>query len=90
MGFLMTGAFVSQWALTRIAAPGISWFVAATAQLTSNAAVKVIPGGVVAGGASTSRCSQSPAFQWARPWLRSLPLGFFQTSFCSPSQPSRS
>ncbi len=51
MGFLMTGAFVSQWALTRIAAPGISWFVAATAQLTSNAAVKVIPGGVVAGGA---------------------------------------
>ena len=51
MGALMSGAFVSQWALTRIAAPGISWFVAATAQLTSNAAVKVIPGGVVAGGA---------------------------------------
>lgn len=51
MAILMTGAFASQWALTRIAAPGISWFVAATSQLTSNAAVKVIPGGVVAGGA---------------------------------------
>ncbi len=51
MALLMSGAFVSQWALTRIAAPGISWFVAATSQLTSNAAVKVIPGGVVAGGA---------------------------------------
>ncbi len=51
MGLLMSGAFVSQWALTRIAAPGISWFVASTSQLTSNAAVKVIPGGVVAGGA---------------------------------------
>jgi len=51
MGLLMTGAFASQWALTRIAVPGVSWFVAATSQLTSNAAVKVIPGGVVAGGA---------------------------------------
>jgi len=51
MGLLMTGAFASQWALTRIAAPGVSWFVAATSQLTSNAAVKLIPGGVVAGGA---------------------------------------
>jgi len=52
MGLLETGAFVSLWALTRIAVPGISWFVASTSQLTSNAAVKVIPGGVVAGGAA--------------------------------------
>lgn len=51
MAMLMTGAFASQWALTRIAVPGISWFVAATSQLTSNAAVRVIPGGVIAGGA---------------------------------------
>ncbi len=51
MALLMTGAFVSQWALTRIAVPGVSWFVAGTSQLTSNAAVKLIPGGVVAGGA---------------------------------------
>ena len=47
----MTGAFAALWALTRIAVPGISWFVAATSQLTSNAAVKVTPGGIVAGGA---------------------------------------
>jgi hypothetical protein len=51
MGALMTGAFVALWKLTRIAVPGISWFVAATAQLTSNAAVKLTPGGIVAGGA---------------------------------------
>ncbi|HZJ47931.1 MAG TPA: hypothetical protein VFD97_02710, partial [Acidimicrobiia bacterium] len=55
MGLLETGAFVSQWALTRIAAPGVSWFVASTSQLTSNAAVKLIPGGVVAGGALNFR-----------------------------------
>ena len=51
MFVLMVGAFASQWALTRIAVPGISWFVASTSQLTSNAAVKLIPGGPVAGGA---------------------------------------
>jgi uncharacterized protein (TIRG00374 family) len=51
MGLLMSGAFVSLWQLTRIAVPGVSWFVAATSQLTSNAAVKVTPGGIVAGGA---------------------------------------
>ncbi len=51
MAALMSGAFASLWALTRIAVPGIAWFVAATSQLTSNAAVKVTPGGIVAGGA---------------------------------------
>lgn len=51
MALLMSGAFASQWELTRTAVPGVSWFVAATSQLTSNAAVKLIPGGVVAGGA---------------------------------------
>jgi uncharacterized protein (TIRG00374 family) len=51
MAGLMTGAFVALWELTRTAAPGISWFVASTAQLTSNAAIKVVPGGIVAGGA---------------------------------------
>ena len=55
MALLMTGAFASQWELTRVAVPGVSWFVAATSQLTSNAAVKVIPGGVVAGGAFYTR-----------------------------------
>ena len=56
MAALMTGAFVALWELTRIAVPGISWFVASTAQLTSNAAVKLTPGGIVAGGRSTSGC----------------------------------
>ena len=51
MAVLMTGAFASLWELTRIAVPGISWFVASTSQLTANAAVKVTPGGIVAGGA---------------------------------------
>src|SRR3970040_2326467 len=51
MGGLMTGAFVALWELNRIGVPGISWFVASTSQLTANAAVKLTPGGIVAGGA---------------------------------------
>ncbi|HHC08507.1 MAG TPA: flippase-like domain-containing protein [Actinobacteria bacterium] len=49
--FLELGAFVSFWELTRIAVPGVSWFVAATAQLAANAAAKVMPGGAMVGGA---------------------------------------
>lgn len=52
MAALMTGAFVAQWTLIRIAVPAVSWFVAATSQLASNAATKVTPGGAVAGGAT--------------------------------------
>jgi len=48
---LESGAFVSAWELTRIAVPGVSWFVASTAQLASNALAKVTPGGAVVGGA---------------------------------------
>lgn len=51
MAALMSGAFAAQWALTRMAVPGVSWFVAGTSQLTSNAATKVTPGGPVVGGA---------------------------------------
>jgi uncharacterized protein (TIRG00374 family) len=51
MAGLMIGAFVALWELTRIAVPGISWFVASTSQLTANAMVKITPGGIVAGGA---------------------------------------
>jgi uncharacterized protein (TIRG00374 family) len=51
MALLMGGAFVAAWELTRIAVPGVSWFVAATAQLTSNAVSKVVPGGPMVGGA---------------------------------------
>jgi uncharacterized protein (TIRG00374 family) len=52
MGALMTGAFGSAWELTHIAVPGISRFLAATSQLVSNALAKVVPGGVVAAGAT--------------------------------------
>ena len=52
MGLLMTGAFMAAWALTHIAVPDISLFVAACSQLVSNAMAKVIPGGAVAAGAT--------------------------------------
>ena len=52
MGVLMTGAFASAWELTHIAVPDISRFLAATSQLVSNALAKVVPGGVVAAGAT--------------------------------------
>ena len=48
---LTTGAFAAQWELTRIAVPGISWFVSATSQLTANAMTKVTPGGPIVAGA---------------------------------------
>lgn len=51
MFVLMAGAFIAFWELTRVAVPEVSWFVAATSQLTSNAAAKVIPGGAMVGGA---------------------------------------
>ncbi|MCL1593614.1 MAG: flippase-like domain-containing protein [Actinomycetia bacterium] len=52
MAVLMTGAFAAAWELTHIAVPDISRFLAATSQLVSNALAKVIPGGVVAAGAT--------------------------------------
>ncbi len=51
MFVLMSGAFAAQWELTRIAVPGIGWFVSATSQLTSNAMTKVMPGGQLVAGA---------------------------------------
>lgn len=38
------------WWLTRIVLPKVSWFVAATSQLASNAASRIIPGGAAVGG----------------------------------------
>ncbi|GMR02310.1 MAG: hypothetical protein BMS9Abin20_0640 [Acidimicrobiia bacterium] len=52
MAALMTGAFAAAWELTHIAVPNISRFLAATSQLASNALAKVVPGGVVAAGAT--------------------------------------
>lgn len=51
MGGLMAGAFAAMWNLTRIAVPEVTWFVASTSQLTSNAIVKVVPGGPMVAGA---------------------------------------
>ncbi|NNE95067.1 MAG: UPF0104 family protein [Acidimicrobiales bacterium] len=44
-------SFAFLWWLTRIVLPQVSWFVAATSQLASNAASRVIPGGAAVGGA---------------------------------------
>jgi uncharacterized protein (TIRG00374 family) len=52
---LEAGSFACQWKLTRTALPQVSWFVAATAQLSSNAVAKVVPGGGAAGAATGYR-----------------------------------
>jgi uncharacterized membrane protein YbhN (UPF0104 family) len=52
---LEAGSFACQWKLTRTALPQVSWFVAATAQLASNAIAKVVPGGAAVGGATGYR-----------------------------------
>ncbi len=48
---LEVASFVCLWWLTRLVLPGVSWFVAATSQLVSNAVSRVIPGGAATGGA---------------------------------------
>ena len=49
------GSYACAWYLTRIALPRVTWFVAATAQLTSNAVAKVVPGGAAIGAATGFR-----------------------------------
>jgi len=44
-------SFGCLWWLTRIVLPNVSWFIAATSQLVSNAVSRVIPGGAATGGA---------------------------------------
>lgn len=48
---LETGSFAAAWALARLAVPKLSWFDAATAQLSANSASRVFPGGAVVGSA---------------------------------------
>lgn len=55
MILLESGSYVCAWALTRVALPQVSWFVAGTAQLVSNAVAKVLPGGAAVGGATGFR-----------------------------------
>ncbi len=52
---LEAASFFCMWWLTRIVLPGVSWFVAATSQLVSNAVSRVVPGGAAAGGATLYR-----------------------------------
>ena len=52
---LMMCSFVCSWGLIRCALPQVSWFVAGTAQLVSNAVTKVIPAGAPVGGAALYR-----------------------------------
>ena len=52
---LESGSFVCQWRLTRAALPQVSWFVAGTAQLISNAVSKIVPGGAAMGAATGYR-----------------------------------
>jgi hypothetical protein len=49
------GSYACAWELTRVALPKVSWFVASTAQLTSNAVAKVVPGGAAIGAATGFR-----------------------------------
>jgi uncharacterized membrane protein YbhN (UPF0104 family) len=51
MFFLELASFACLWWLTRIILPRVSWFVAASSQLVSNAVSRVIPGGAATGGA---------------------------------------
>ena len=55
MILLEAGSYVCAWALTRVALPQVTWFVAGTAQLVSNAVAKVLPGGAAVGGATGFR-----------------------------------
>ncbi len=48
---LEIASFACLWWLTRIVLPQVSWYLAGTSQLVSNAVSRVIPGGAATGGA---------------------------------------
>jgi uncharacterized membrane protein YbhN (UPF0104 family) len=48
-------SFACVWWLMRVVLPKVSWFVAATSQLVSNAVSRVVPGGAAVGGATLYR-----------------------------------
>ena len=53
MGVLEAGSFTCAWGLMRLTLGERSWFLIGTAQLTSNAVSRVIPGGAAAGGTAS-------------------------------------
>lgn len=50
-----SASYVCAWLLIRTALPKVSWFVAGTSQLTSNAVAKIVPGGAAIGSAVNFR-----------------------------------
>ncbi len=55
MAIAQTVSFACMWILTKIVLPKVSWFVAITSQLASNAVSRVVPGGAAIGGATLFR-----------------------------------
>jgi uncharacterized protein (TIRG00374 family) len=55
MILLQAASYACVWWLTRVALPTVSWFVAATSQLVSNAVAKTVPGGAAMGAAAGYR-----------------------------------
>jgi hypothetical protein len=53
MGVLEVASFSCAWGLMRLTLNEKSWFLIATAQLTSNAVSRVIPGGAASGGTAS-------------------------------------
>ena len=53
MGLLEAASFACAWGLMRLTLHERSWFLIATAQLTSNAVSRLIPGGAASGGTAS-------------------------------------
>ncbi|MDH3293052.1 MAG: YbhN family protein [Acidimicrobiia bacterium] len=66
MFVLELASFACLWWLTRIVLPRVSWFVAASSQLVSNAVSRVIPGGAATGGAIYYRMLSSAGVDSAK------------------------
>lgn len=63
---LELASFVCLWWLTRLVLPRVSWLVASTSQLVSNAVSRVIPGGAATGGAVYYRMLASTGVEPAK------------------------
>lgn len=59
-------SFTCLWWLTRLVLPQVSWLVASTSQLVSNAVSRVVPGGAATGGAVYYRMLASAGVEPAR------------------------
>ena len=64
---LQTGSYACMWAIQKIAVRSERWGPVITSQLASNAFGRVVPGGVAAAGACSTRCSRAAACPRRRP-----------------------